>query len=281
MEKSIYKTIFLKLKTNNDKRFIKKISLRINKKININNEFLNNKIQNKVDKNEYNNEDLEQNDLKNKINQNNKLSDNNHIINNSFFSNKKIIFYNTLINQRLKNEQNWNVMKVHNYNISLDLEQIKNENEKINNGQILSLKKKNYSLIKNNSVINNYNYNKQLYRTFYLKNDSTNILKEYANERLSKNPLIKKILFKRFNKEMNKKKNSILFQSIENNLSSSIRDDNKKSLNEYYQIKKKEFPILNIDSEMNLKKNHRKINLIKKKNNSVEYIQKYNLKIKY
>ena len=279
MEKSIYKTIFLKLKTNNDKRFIKKISLRINKKININNEFLNNKIQNKVDKNEYNNEDLEQNDLKNKINQNNKLSDNNHIINNSFFSNKKIIFYNTLINQRLKNEQNWNVMKVHNYNISLDLEQKKNE--KINNGQILSLKKKNYSLIKNNSVINNYNYNKQLYRTFYLKNDSTNILKEYANERLSKNPLIKKILFKRFNKEMNKKKNSILFQSIENNLSSSIRDDNKKSLNEYYQIKKKEFPILNIDSEMNLKKNHRKINLIKKKNNSVEYIQKYNLKIKY
>jgi hypothetical protein len=170
-------------------------------------------------------------------------------------------------------------MKVHNYNISLDLEQIKNE--KINNGQILSLKKKNYSLIKNNSVINNYNYNKQLYRTFYLKNDSTNILKEYANERLSKNPLIKKILFKRFNKEMNKKKNSILFQSIENNLSSSIRDDNKKSLNEYYQIKKKEFPILNIDSKMNLKKNHRKINLIKKKNNSVEYIQKYNLKIKY
>ena len=142
MEKSIYKTIFLKLKTNNDKRFIKKISLRINKKININNEFLNNKIQNKVDKNEYNNEDLEQNDLKNKINQNNKLSDNNHIMNNSFFSNKKIIFYNTLINQRLKNEQNWNVMKVHNYNISLDLEQIKNE--KINNGQILSLKKKNY-----------------------------------------------------------------------------------------------------------------------------------------
>jgi len=279
MEKSIYKTIFLKLKTNNDKRFIKKISLRINKKININNEFLNNKIQNKVDKNEYNNEDLEQNDLKNKINQNNKLSDNNHIMNNSFFSNKKIIFYNTLINQRLKNEQNWNVMKVHNYNISLDLEQIKNE--KINNGQILSLKKKNYSLIKNNSVINNYNYNKQLYRTFYLKNDSTNILKEYANERLSKNPLIKKILFKRFNKEMNKKKNSILFQSIENNLSSSIRDDNKKSLNEYYQIKKKEFPILNIDSKMNLKKNHRKINLIKKKNNSVEYIQKYNLKIKY
>ena len=279
MEKSIYKTIFLKLKTNNDKRLIKKISLRINKKININNEFLNNKIQNKVDKNEYNNEDLEQNDLKNKINQNNKLSDNNHIMNNSFFSNKKIIFYNTLINQRLKNEQNWNVMKVHNYNISLDLEQIKNE--KINNGQILSLKKKNYSLIKNNSVINNYNYNKQLYRTFYLKNDSTNILKEYANERLSKNPLIKKILFKRFNKEMNKKKNSILFQSIENNLSSSIRDDNKKSLNEYYQIKKKEFPILNIDSKMNLKKNHRKINLIKKKNNSVEYIQKYNLKIKY
>ena len=279
MEKSIYKTIFLKLKTNNDKRFIKKISLRINKKININNEFLNNKIQNKVDKNEYNNEDLEQNDLKNKINQNNKLSDNNHIMNNSFFSNKKIIFYNTLINQRLKNEQNWNVMKVHNYNISLDLEQIKNE--KINNGQILSLKKKNYSLIKNNSVINNYNYNKQLYRTFYLKNDSTNILKEYANERLSKNPLIKKILFKRFNKEMNKKKNTILFQSIENNLSSSIRDDNKKSLNEYYQIKKKEFPILNIDSKMNLKKNHRKINLIKKKNNSVEYIQKYNLKIKY
>ena len=279
MEKSIYKTIFLKLKTNNDKRFIKKISLRINKKININNEFLNNKIQNKIDKNEYNNEDLEQNDLKNKINQNNKLSDNNHIMNNSFFSNKKIIFYNTLINQRLKNEQNWNVMKVHNYNISLDLEQIKNE--KINNGQILSLKKKNYSLIKNNSVINNYNYNKQLYRTFYLKNDSTNILKEYANERLSKNPLIKKILFKRFNKEMNKKKNSILFQSIENNLSSSIRDDNKKSLNEYYQIKKKEFPILNIDSKMNLKKNHRKINLIKKKNNSVEYIQKYNLKIKY
>ena len=265
MEKSIYKTIFLKLKTNNDKRFIKKISLRINKKININNEFLNNKIQNKVDKNEYNNEDLEQNDLKNKINQNNKLSDNNHIMNNSFFSNKKIIFYNTLINQRLKNEQNWNVMKVHNYNISLDLEQIKNE--KINNGQILSLKKKNYSLIKNNSVINNYNYNKQLYRTFYLKNDSTNILKEYANERLSKNPLIKKILFKRFNKEMNKKKNSILFQSIENNLSSSIRDDNKKSLNEYYQIKKKEFPILNIDYKMNLKKNHRKINLIKKKNN--------------
>ena len=80
---------------------------------------------------------------------------------------------------------------------------------------------------------------------------------------------------------MNKKKNSILFQSIENNLSSSIRDDNKKSLNEYYQIKKKEFPILNIDSKMNLKKNHRKINLIKKKNNSVEYIQKYNLKIKY
>ena len=279
MEKSIYKTIFLKLKTNNDKRLIKKISLRINKKININNEFLNNKIQNKVDKNEYNNEDLEQNDLKNKINQNNKLSDNNHIMNNSFLSNKKIIFYNTLINQRLKNEQNWNVMKVHNYNISLDLEQIKNE--KINNGQILSLKKKNYSLIKNNSVINNYNYNKQLYRTFYLKNDSTNILKEYANERLSKNPLIKKILFKRFNKEMNKKKNSILFQSIENNLSSSIRDDNKKSLNEYYQIKKKEFPILNIDSKMNLKKNHRKINLIKKKNNSVEYIQKYNLKIKY
>lgn len=279
MEKSIYKTIFLKLKTNNDKRFIKKISLRINKKININNEFLNNKIQNKVDKNEYNNEDLEQNDLKNKINQNNKLSDNNHIMNNSFFSNKKIIFYNTLINQRLKNEQNWNVMKVHNYNISLDLEQIKNE--KINNGQILSLKKKNYSLIKNNSVINNYNYNKQLYRTFYLKNNSTNILKEYANERLSKNPLIKKILFKRFNKEMNKKKNSILFQSIENNISSSIRDDNKKSLNEYYQIKKKEFPILNIDSKMNLKKNHRKINLIKKKNNSVEYIQKYNLKIKY
>lgn len=279
MEKSIYKTIFLKLKTNNDKRFIKKISLRINKKININNEFLNNKIQNKVDKNEYNNEDLEQNDLKNKINQNNKLSDNNHIMNNSFFSNKKIIFYNTLINQRLKNEQNWNVMKVHNYNISLDLEQIKNE--KINNGQILSLKKKNYSLIKNNSVINNYNYNKQLYRTFYLKNDSTNILKEYANERLSKNPLIKKILFKRFNKEMNKKKNSILFQSIENNLSSSIRDDNKKSLNEYYQMKKNEFPILNIDSKMNLKKNHRKINLIKKKNNSVEYIQKYNLKIKY
>ena len=279
MEKSIYKTIFLKLKTNNDKRFIKKISLRINKKININNEFLNNKIQNKIDKNEYNNEDLEQNDLKNKINQNNKLSDNNHIMNNSFFSNKKIIFYNTLINQRLKNEQNWNVMKVHNYNISLDLEQIKNE--KINNGQILSLKKKNYSLIKNNSVINNYNYNKQLYRTFYLKNDSTNILKEYANERLSKNPLIKKILFKRFNKEMNKKKNSILFQSIENNLSSSIRDDNKKSLNEYYQMKKNEFPILNIDSKMNLKKNHRKINFIKKKNNSVEYIQKYNLKIKY
>ena len=275
MEKSIYKTIFLKLKTNNDKRFIKKISLRINKKININNEFLNNKIQ--FEKKDYN-EKIEQNDFKNNINRNNKISSHQNM-NNANFSNKKIIFYNTLINQRLKNEQNWNVMKVHNYNISLDLEQIKNE--KINNGQILSLKKKNYSLIKNNSVINNYNYNKQLYRTFYLKNDSTNILKEYANERLSKNPLIKKILFKRFNKEMNKKKNSILFQSIENNLSSSIRDDNKKSLNEYYQIKKKEFPILNIDSKMNLKKNHRKINLIKKKNNSVEYIQKYNLKIKY
>ena len=278
MEKSIYKTIFLKLKTNNDKRLIKKISLRINKKININNEFLNNKIQNKVDKNEYNNEDLEQNDLKNKINQNNKLSDNNHIMNNSFFSNKKIIFYNTLINQRLKNEQNWNVMKVHNHNISLNLEETRND--KINNRQIVSLRKKD-PLIKNKSVINNSIYNKQLYKTIYLKDDSTSILKEYANERLSKNPLIKKILFKRFNKEMNKKKNTILFQSIENNLSSSIRDDNKKSLNEYYQIKKKEFPILNIDSKMNLKKNHRKINLIKKKNNSVEYIQKYNLKIKY
>ena len=123
MEKSIYKTIFLKQKTNNDKRFIKKISLRKNKNININNEFLNIKIENKFKK-DYNKENLEQNDFKN--NRNNKISYN-QIMNNSCFSNKKIIFYNTLINQRLKNEQNWNVMKVHNHNISLNLEQRRND----------------------------------------------------------------------------------------------------------------------------------------------------------
>jgi hypothetical protein len=104
MEKSIYKTIFLKQKSNNDKRFIKKISLRKNKNININNEFLNIKIQNKFEKKDYN-EKLDQNDFKNNINRNNKISSHQNM-NNSNFSNKKIIFYNTLINQRLKNEQN-------------------------------------------------------------------------------------------------------------------------------------------------------------------------------
>ena len=277
MEKSIYKTIFLKQKSNNDKRFIKKISLRKNKNININNEFLNIKIQNKVEKKDYNNENLEQNDFKNNINRNNKISSHQNM-NNANFSNKKIIFYNTLINQRLKNEQNWNVMKVHNHNISLNLEQ--RRNDKINNGHIISLKKKD-SLIKNKSVINNCIYNKQLYKTFYLKDDSTSILNEYANERLSKNPLIKKILLKRFNIEMMKKKNSILFQSVGNNLSFSMRNENKKDINKYYKSKKNEFPTVNVDYKMNLKKNRRKNHLIKNKNNSVEYIQKFNLKIKY
>jgi hypothetical protein len=169
-------------------------------------------------------------------------------------------------------------MKVHNHNISLNLEQ--RRNDKINNGHIISLKKKD-SLIKNKSVINNCIYNKQLYKTFYLKDDSTSILNEYANERLSKNPLIKKILLKRFNIEMMKKKNSILFQSIGNNLSFSMRNENKKDINKYYKSKKNEFPTVNVDYKMNLKKNRRKNHLIKNKNNSVEYIQKFNLKIKY
>ena len=279
MEKSIYKTIFLKLKTNNDKRFIKKISFRKNKNININNEYLNCKIQNKFEKNDYNKGNLGQNDFKNKINRNNKISFS-QFMNNSFLSNKKIIFYNTLINQRLKNEQNWNVMKVHNHNISLNLEETRND--KINNRQILSLRKKD-PLIKNKSVINNSIYNKQLYKTIYLKDDSTSILKEYANERLSKNPLIKKILLKRYNKEMCKKKSSILLQSVGNNLSFSMRNENIKDVNKnkYYKSKKNEFPTLNIDYKLNLKKNHRKKYLIKKKNNSVELIQNYNLKIKY
>ena len=279
MEKSIYKTIFLKLKTNNDKRFIKKISFRKNKNININNEYLNCKIQNKFEKNDYNKGNLGQNDFKNKINRNNKISFS-QFMNNSFLSNKKIIFYNTLINQRLKNEQNWNVMKVHNHNISLNLEETRND--KINNRQIVSLRKKD-PLIKNKSVINNSIYNKQLYNTIYLKDDSTSILKEYANERLSKNPLIKKILLKRYNKEMCKKKSSILLQSVGNNLSFSMRNENIKDVNKnkYYKSKKNEFPTLNIDYKLNLKKNHRKKYLIKKKNNSVELIQNYNLKIKY
>lgn len=279
MEKSIYKTIFLKLKTNNDKRFIKKISFRKNKNININNEYLNCKIQNKFEKNDYNKGNLGQNDFKNKINRNNKISFS-QFMNNSFLSNKKIIFYNTLINQRLKNEQNWNVMKVHNHNISLNLEETRND--KINNRQIVSLRKKD-PLIKNKSVINNSIYNKQLYKTIYLKDDSTSILKEYANERLSKNPLIKKILLKRYNKEMCKKKSSILLQSVGNNLSFSMRNENIKDVNKnkYYKSKKNEFPTLNIDYKLNLKKNHRKKYLIKKKNNSVELIQNYNLKIKY
>jgi hypothetical protein len=250
--------------------------LRKNKNININNEFLNIKIQNKFEKKDYN-EKIEQNDFKNNINRNNKISSHQNM-NNSNFSNKKIIFYNTLINQRLKNEQNWNVMKVHNHNISLNLEQ--RRNDKINNGHIISLKKKD-SLIKNKSVINNCIYNKQLYKTFYLKDDSTSILNEYANERLSKNPLIKKILLKRFNIEMMKKKNSILFQSVGNNLSFSMRNENKKDINKYYKSKKNEFPTVNVDYKMNLKKNRRKNPLIKNKNNSVEYIQKFNLKIKY
>ena len=277
MEKSIYKTIFLKLKTNNDKRFIKKISFRKNKNININNEYLNCKIQNKFEKNDYNKGNLGQNDFKNKINRNNKISFS-QFMNNSFLSNKKIIFYNTLINQRLKNEQNWNVMKVHNHNISLNLEETRND--KINNRQIVSLRKKD-PLIKNKSVINNSIYNKQLYKTIYLKDDSTSILKEYANERLSKNPLIKKILLKRYNKEMCKKKSSILLQSVGNNLSFSMRNENKKDINKYYKSKKNEFPTLNVDYKMNSKKNRRKNHLIKNKNNSVEYIQKFNLKIKY
>ena len=279
MEKSIYKTIFLKLKTNNEKRFIKKISFRKNKNININNEYLNCKIQNKFEKNDYNKGNLGQNDFKNKINRNNKISFS-QFMNNSFLSNKKIIFYNTLINQRLKNEQNWNVMKVHNHNISLNLEETRND--KINNRQIVSLRKKD-PLIKNKSVINNSIYNKQLYKTIYLKDDSTSILKEYANERLSKNPLIKKILLKRYNKEMCKKKSSILLQSVGNNLSFSMRNENIKDMNKnkYYKSKKNEFPTLNIDYKLNLKKNHRKKYLIKKKNNSVELIQNYNLKIKY
>ncbi len=279
MEKSIYKTIFLKLKTNNDKRFIKKISFRKNKNININNEYLNCKIQNKFEKNDYNKGNLGQNDFKNKINRNNKISFS-QFMNNSFLSNKKIIFDNTLINQRLKNEQNWNVMKVHNHNISLNLEETRND--KINNRQIVSLRKKD-PLIKNKSVINNSIYNKQLYKTIYLKDDSTSILKEYANERLSKNPLIKKILLKRYNKEMCKKKSSILLQSVGNNLSFSMRNENIKDVNKnkYYKSKKNEFPTLNIDYKLNLKKNHRKKYLIKKKNNSVELIQNYNLKIKY
>ena len=279
MEKSIYKTIFLKLKTNNDKRFIKKISFRKNKNININNEYLNCKIQNKFEKNDYNKGNLGQNDFKNKINRNNKISFS-QFMNNSFLSNKKIIFYNTLINQRLKNEQNWNVMKVHNHNISLNLEETRND--KINNRQIVSLRKKD-PLIKNKSVINNSIYNKQLYKTIYLKDDSTSILKEYANERLSKNPLIKKILLKRYNKEMCKKKSSILLQSVGNNLSFSMRNENIKDVNKnkYYKSKKNEFPTLNIDYKLNLKKNHRKKYLIKKKNNSIKLIQNYNLKIKY
>ncbi len=60
-----------------------------------------------------------------------------------------------------------------------------------------------------------------------------------------------------------------------------MRNENKKDINKYYKSKKNEFPTVNVDYKMNLKKNRRKNPLIKNKNNSVEYIQKFNLKIKY
>ena len=274
MKKTIYKKITLGRDNNkkNTSKIFKEISLR-NDKYKEQNSFLL-EIKSKYNDNQNRVAKSLNNDYCIKKKEKNKSKNNSEDkkMNTSFY-NPKIKFFNSLINQKLGNGQNCNIIKVHSHNISFDYSTLYPNKSKDYN-KIIHLKKKNTR--KKKSVFNNY-FNNILTKSTNQKEDNY-LFKEYTNNNIS-NSLFKHMLFKNLYQKIFDSKNFDFIKNLKSNLSLSTYNEDDKYITRYFNKNSKRTNKLFYETILKKKKiNESQIDSLINKSYSSKFIDYCNLR---